>query len=67
MVPKARRRQQLHEAGALIHSVNFFPNWAEAEVRGAIERALGGVLDDSKPQPRLITIVDENRTFCKLY
>ena len=52
VVPKGRRRQNLHEAGALIHSVNFFTNWTEAEVRVSIERALGGVLDDSKPQPR---------------
>ena len=52
VVPKGRRRQNLHEAGALIHSVNFFTNWTEAEVRVSIERALGGVLDDLKPQPR---------------
>lgn len=52
VVPKARRRQHLHEAGAIIHSVNFFPNWAESELRAVIERALGGIIDDCKPQPR---------------
>lgn len=36
----------------IIHSVNFFPNWAESELRAVIERALGGIIDDCKPQPR---------------
>lgn len=51
-VPRGIRRQQLHEMGAVIDLVDFFTGWREGKVREAIERAFGGMIDDSKPDPR---------------
>jgi hypothetical protein len=50
-VPRGKRRQDLHEAGAIIDLVDFYTNWSEEKVREVIEEALGGIVDTPTPPP----------------
>ena len=51
-MPRGPQRQRLHESGLIVSFVDLYTNWSEMEVSQAIESALQGVIDLSKPYPR---------------
>ena len=51
-VPRGAHRQRLHEKGLVVSFVDLWTHWSEEEVYQAIETALQGVIDVSKPYPR---------------
>ena len=51
-VPRGKYRQVLHEKGLVVSFIDMWTNWNEDEVHGAIEMALNGAIDPSKPYPR---------------
>ena len=54
-VPRGAHRQRLHEKGLVVSFVDLWTNWSE-DVFQAIESALQGVIDVSKPYPRYVHI-----------
>ena len=52
IVPRGRRREELHKLGVIVNLVDFYSNWDEDRMEVAIEEALGGVIDQEKKCPR---------------
>ena len=53
-VPRGARRSTLHDSGRIANMVHFKSSWSEETVRRHIEHLFKGIIDTSKPYPRLV-------------